>query len=1053
MWNLFYRKPRLFALAILMMIAAGASALATIGRQEDPTITNLFATVVTPYPGADPARVEALVTEKIEDELREIPEIDTIESTSRAGISVIQIELSQFITDVQIEQAWSEIRDALSDAALNFPDGVPQPEFDDNRTGAFTSISAILPRDGHRPKPAVMRRYSELLQDRLRAVGGTKFVDVVGAQSEEVSVSVNPQAITSLGLTVDAVAQALGRADAKVEAGQVRGANTDLIVEVAGEFKSVDRIRQIPIRQDETGRIVRIGDVATISRGLEDPPASLAYFEGVPAILVAARMTEDLQVDAWTNRINKIYAAFSAELPEGIELKVLFDQSAYTADRLLGVLENMAYGIAIVVGVLIISLGWRAAFVVATILPLATVVSIFGLQSFGIPIHQMSVTGMIVALGLLVDAGIVMTDDVRKRLAAGEDRRDAVANAVKRLVIPLSASTITTVLAFMPMALLPGPAGDFVGSIAISVIIMLFVSLGLAVTITPALAGWMLKRPVQAATDTAAAPSGAVSRTGAVPKGQGPLHALLVLAIKRPRLSMMAALIAPIVGFGSFTTLKPQFFPGVDRDQIYVQVKLPEGRSLIATDAVAKKVYTQLKENSDIRDVAWVVGESAPPFYYNMLANQDNEPTFAEFLVKTSSPEATEKVLAELQTELDRSIPEARVTVRGLVQGPPVNAPVEIRVVGPDLSKLREIGDQVRAVMVQVPGVEQVRTQIAPGAPKAALVLDEEKVRLAGLDLAEVARQFQSALEGARGGSLIEGSEELPVRVRLQRDGRDDLSALRSLEVVNMSRAASDVNVGNHPGIPVTALGDVKVVPAETPIFRRNGERINTVQGFVEREVLPEAALQDVLARVDEDGLDLPTGYRFELGGDSDARDETLRNLLASLGVIVALTVATIVLTFGSYRLAALTGVVAVLSMGLSLLALAIFQYPFGIQAVIGVIGSIGVSINAAIIIVTALQQDPDALRGDQERIADVVAAQSRHIISTTLTTFGGFLPLIVAGGGFWPPFAMAIAGGVLLSTIVSFFFVPPAFALLSRGQLPGIATSYQSWDSRPQSA
>lgn len=212
------------------------------------------------------------------------------------------------------------------------------------------------------------------------------------------------------------------------------------------------------------------------------------------------------------------------------------------------------------------------------------------------------------------------------------------------------------------------------------------------------------------------------------------------------------------------------------------------------------------------------------------------------------------------------------------------------------------------------------------------------------------------------------------------------------------------------------------------------------MQGFVEREVLPEAALQVIQKRVDAANLTLPAGYRLEVGGDSDARDETLRNLLASLGVIVALTVATIVLTFGSYRLAALAGVAAILSMGLSLLALAIFQYPFGIQGVIGVIGSIGVSINAAIIIITALQQDRRALGGDVERIADVVTAQSRHIISTTLTTFGGFLPLIMAGGGFWPPFAMAIAGGVLLSTIVSFFFVPPAFALLSRSKLPGKA-------------
>lgn len=1047
MSNLFYREPRLFALAILMMVAAGASALMTIGRQEDPTITNLFATVVTPYPGADPARVEALVTEKIEDELREIPEIDTIESTSRTGISVVTIELSQFITDTQIEQAWSEIRDALSDAARNFPEGVPQPEFDDNRTSAFTSIAAILPAEGSSPQPAVMGRYAELLQDRLRAVGGTKFVDRYGERIEEIEVSVQPQAIAALGLTVDAVSQALARADAKVEAGQVRGTSSDLLVEVSGEFVSLDRIRAIPIRQDTSGRIVRIGDVAELKRAFRDPPQSLAFLEGIPAVFVAARMTEDLQVDAWTQKVNAAYAEFRADLPAGLDLKVLFDQSSYTYDRLMGVLENMAIGIGIVIVVLIVSLGWRAAIVVATILPLATIVSIAGLQAAGIPIHQMSVTGLIVALGLLVDAGIVMTDDIRKRLSAGEARADAVSRAVRRLAVPLAASTITTVLAFMPMALLPGPAGDFVGSIAIAVITMLFVSLALALSITPALAGWMLKRSADGVAARESDAADGAANLGYVPPGRGLLHGVLLFALHHPRLAILSALVAPIVGFGSFTTLKPQFFPGVDRDQIYVQVKLPEGRAIAATKSVAAKVHTILKAREEVRDVAWVVGRDAPAFYYNMLTNQDNEPTFAEFLVTTTSAAASEALLANLQPQLDQEVPEARVTVRGLVQGPPVNAPVEIRVVGPELAKLREIGDAIRVVMVEVPGIVQVRTQIAPGAPKAKLVLDEEKVRLAGLDLADVARQFQTALEGATGGSLIEGSEELPVRVRLRSAERDTISALRDLEVVNV--AASQENADTepsrgvpaaHPGIPIRTLGRVEIVPAETPIFRRNGERMNTVQGFVEREVLPEAALGEVRKRVENAGVLLPSGYRLEVGGDSDARDETLRNLLASLGLIVALTVATIVLTFGSYRLALLTATVAILSMGLSLLALAIFRYPFGIQAVIGVIGSIGVSINAAIIITTALQQDAEALAGHVRRVADVVTAQSRHIISTTLTTFGGFLPLILAGGGFWPPFAMAIAGGVLLSTIVSFFFVPPMFLLLSRTKLPGAA-------------
>ncbi|MEO1609167.1 MAG: efflux RND transporter permease subunit [Pseudomonadota bacterium] len=1018
MRSLFYRDKRLLVLVVLMIFSAGISGLLTIGRQEDPTITNLFATIVTPYPGAGPERVEALVTEKIEDELRQIEEVNHVTSTSRTGISVIQIELSQFISDVQIDQTWSRIRDALADASANFPAGVPEPVFDNDRTGAFTSIVALIARDGRRVSDAVNRRYAELLQDRLRGLSGTKFVQIYGAQTEEIQVTIDPVKLTSIGLTAEAVSAAIRRADSKVSAGQIRGDRANLLIEVTGEIKSLERIARIPILESDNSRIVRVSDVASVMKTVRKPPTSIAIADGNPAVLIAARMQDDLQVDAWTNKVNAIYADFRNELPSSLELRVLFDQSSYTATRLAGVVENMAIGIALVVGVLLLTLGWRAALIVAIILPLATLLSISGLRLVGIPIHQMSVTGLIVALGLLVDAGIVMTDDIRRRLTAGMSRLKAVEEAVGRLSAPLLASTLTTALAFMPMALLPGPAGDFVGAIAIAVIIMLFASLALALTLTPALAGWLLPETAQSK-DKAAQTSGLFGWS-------------IALALARPRLAILLSLVLPAIGFGAFPTLKAQFFPGVDRNQFYVQLKLPDGSAISETQRIALKTDALIREESGVRAINWVIGESAPAFYYNMIADQDNEPSFAEALVTTASSEATEAMLGRLQRLLDAGVPQARIIVRGLAQGPPVSAPVEIRIAGSELATLRELGERVRRIMIEVPDIIQARTQLAAGAPKVIVDLDEEKVRLAGLQLSDIARQLDAALEGSTGGSLIEGSEELPVRVRVGEQDRRDFKSVRAIDVLAPD-AQARAQAGAYPGIPLTALGTLKLQPAVSPIYRRNGERINTIQGFVHRDVLPEEALKKVRAKISESGLKLPAGYRFEIGGDADARDDVLRNLISSLGIIVALSIASIVMTLGSYRLSLVTGIVAVLSMGLSLLALAVFGYPFGIQAVIGVIGSIGVSINAAIIIMTALKDDPSARGGNLERIGELVVTQSRHIISTTLTTFGGFLPLILDGGGFWPPFAMAIAGGVLLSTIISFYFIPPAFALLAR--------------------
>ncbi|MEL6793969.1 MAG: efflux RND transporter permease subunit, partial [Pseudomonadota bacterium] len=295
-------------------------------------------------------------------------------------------------------------------------------------------------------------------------------------------------------------------------------------------------------------------------------------------------------------------------------------------------------------------------------------------------------------------------------------------------------------------------------------------------------------------------------------------------------------------------------------------------------------------------------------------------------------------------------------------------------------------------------------------------------------------RQLEAGLEGVSGGSLLEGDVELPVRVRFGDATRGDLTAIRDLPILPPD-AAARAAAGAYAATPLSALAEIALAPGEPIITRLDGERVNTVQAFILREVLPEEALADLTAALEAEGFETPAGYRLEFGGDSDARSDTLNDLLASLGLIVTLSIAAIVATFNSFRLSMVALVVSGLSAGLSLLALAVLQYPFGVNAIIGVIGSIGVSINAAIIIMTGLRDDPAARAGDREAMVDVVMASSRHIVSTTITTFGGFLPLILAGGGFWPPFAMSVAGGVLLSTIVSFYFTPPMFALVYAGE------------------
>ncbi len=1017
--TLFFRQPRLVLLALLVILSAGASSLVSIGRQEDPTITNIFATITTVFPGADPARVEALVTAKIETELRAIPEIAEVSSTSATGISVISVELVETVAPEMIEQLWAQVRDGVADAQRDFPVGVLEPDFDSDGAGGYAAIFALTMPEGFSLTRAA--REAEALADILRRVPGTSLVDLHGLPDEEVLVTLNPDRLAALGLTADAVSAAVRAADAKVQSGRLRSDATDLVLGLTGEITSLDRLRAVVLREDAAGRVTLLGDVAEITRGPRLPLAEAALFRGAPAILISAKLSEGLQVDRWMASVRTAVNAQVAILPWGLSVETVFDQSRYTAERLVEVGVNMAMGVALVVAVLFVTLGGRSALIVAMVIPLVTFASVATLNALAVPIHQMSVTGLIVALGLLVDAAIVMTDEIGKSLRAGLPRIEAVGQSVRRLAMPLLASTVTTILSFLPLLLLPGPAGDFVGSIAIAVIVMLAWSFFVAITITPALAGRWL-RPGD----------GTPARDGLLMRG---LRLALALSMANPVRTVALSLILPALGFVSLPTLTPQFFPGVDRDQFHIEMDLPPGTSIVETQRIVREVDATLAAADGVVDVAWVVGRSAPAFYYNMVGDRDQAPAFAQALIRTESAAATERLLEELQADLPAAFVQARFVIRGLTQGPPVNAPVELRLIGQDIDALRLAGDDLRARLAEVPQVALVRTGISGGTPKLTLDVDEARARLLGLDLGQIARQMEAGLEGVTGGSLLERTEELPVRVRLGAGLRDDAMAIGDMPILPPGAAALAAT-GTFAAVPLSTLGTLRLEPSESTITRRNGERVNTVQAYLIPGVLPAVALAEAMALLTSEGYSPPDGIRLETGGDSDARNSTVQALVAPLGLIITLSIAVVVMTFNSFRLTLISFAVAGMSAGLSLLSLAIFDYPFGINAIIGVIGSIGVSINAALIVLSALQEDARASAGDRAAMVDVVAGSARHITSTTITTVGGFLPLILGGGGFWPPFAMSIAGGVALSVVLAFAFTPQMFALtLPRGR------------------
>ncbi|WP_426416163.1 efflux RND transporter permease subunit [Aestuariirhabdus sp. LZHN29] len=1010
----FVANGRLVSLVIAILVVAGLGSLNTLPRAEDPHITSRYATVITHLPGASAERVEALITEPVENRLRKLSEIKLITSTSRPGISLVKIELKDEI--VAPDPIWSKARDLVGEVELTLPPGAGRPSLDDDKGYAFTRIIALNWAGPGELDLATLGRYGKELQSRMRALAGTDYVEIYGAPEEEVLVEVDQHLASAMQLSPQVISNRIAGADAKVTAGRLVNDNNQLQVELVGALDSLERIRNIPLRADEQGFVYRVGDLARVERSVQWPLEELALVDGKSSVVVAVRMGAGQRIDLWGARVDREQGRFESQLPGNIELEVLFDQTGYTNHRLGTLVDNVLIGFAIISVVLLITLGWRSAIIVASSLPLTVLFTLTCMNYYGLPIHQMSVTGLVVALGIMVDNAIVMVDSIQFLRQKGRSAIEAVMESVHHLWLPLLGSTLTTILAFMPIVLMPGGAGEFVGGIALSVIFSLIGSYLISHTLVAGLAGRFL-------------PAGK-------PEGEHWYHSgltlpwlstaftrTLQLALKRPLITLLLVMLVPVAGFRAAGELTEQFFPASDRDMFQIELFMPAQTSLSATRRMTDAISDELKRQEGIESVQWFVGNNAPSFYYNLIPAQQGAQNYAQAMVKAEDFKAANRLIPALQQLLDDRLPSAQILVRKLEQGPPFDAPVEMRIFGPNLDTLKELGDQARAILAQTDSVVHTRASLQPGTPKVWLKVNEEASLQGGMTLTAIAGQLRNSLEGSVQGSVLESTESIPVRVRVASELRLQPGQLGDISITSNANSS----------VPLSALTEVQIRPSRGAIPRRDGERVNTIAGYIRAGVLPATALEAFLQNLEAAEFELPTGYRLEVGGESAKRNEAVGNLLVDIGVIITLLITVLVLSFNSFRLSALILVTAVQAAGLGLLSLYLFDFAFGFNVIIGLLGLMGLAINASIVILAELRADSAAVRGDMQAIIAAVSVCTRHITSTTITTLGGFMPLILEGGGFWPPFATAIAGGTLLTTLLSFFFVPAAFLLMSR--------------------
>ncbi|MCA9083421.1 MAG: efflux RND transporter permease subunit [Planctomycetaceae bacterium] len=1048
MSTLFLRNPRLTILTIGLVLVSGISSYLVLPRMEDPLLTERAAFVLTSLPGADAEQVEAQICDPIEDELREIPEIKEVRSISRNGFSTITIELADNIYGNDAPAIWSRIRDRVSDAEARLPATASKPRFEKIEVTAYTRLialviepptaaqSAVNHTDVQPVLPGIARRLAEELRDQLLTVSGTKDVDIYGDAQEEILVTVDQYALAEMGLSAERVSSAIRASDSRFSAGQINSQRNRIPVTVSGELDSLERIRSIPVESGISGDVVRLGSFAGVQRTVKTPPDELAFVEGKPAVVLACLIRPDQRIDVWNEKSSDVLTRFGGQLPNGLRLVDVFNQSEYVSDRLQHLQQNMLLGAASVMAVVLFMMGWRSAMIVGIALPLSSLMVFSGMRVADIPVHQMSITGLIIAMGLLIDNAIVIVDEISRRRTAGESSVEAVGRTVRHLTVPLLGSTVTTALAFAPIALMPGPAGEFVGSIAVNVIVAIFSSLFLALTVIAAVTGLLIsQRPQESERQIRSGnPAEMLFRNGFRSDRLAAMFgSVLISALRHPISGIALSVVIPVLGFLLAGSLPEQFFPPADRDQVAIEIELSPLASIEDCQREALAVRDFLRATDYVADVTWWIGRSAPPFYYNQIAARRNVPRYAQGMIRLRHTDRLHEQINRLQSMVDHSFPESRVLIRQLEQGPPFEAPVELQIFGPDLDRLTEISHRLKSLVQELPEVTHVRSELTEPEPRLQFVVNEDEARLVGISHQTIAAELQSTLDGTVGGMMLEETEELPVRVRVSDPGRSSQTSLESLTTLPGQMPTGLPSPQTFSGIPLSSLGYFELKPEVSAVHREDSRRMTEIQVYLQAGTLPAPVLAKVRTLLAPEVESLPAGYELKFGGEDAQRNDAIGNLMASIGVLAVLMVATLVLSFRSFRLAALIGAVAILAVGCGLGALVAFGFPFGFMAIIGTMGLVGVAINDSIVVLAALMEDDLACRGDLDAVHSIVVKSSRHVLATTLTTIAGFLPLIIAGGGFWPPMAITIAGGVSGATILALFFVPCCFVILSR--------------------
>jgi multidrug efflux pump subunit AcrB len=989
---------------MLAIFIAGVIAFLTLGRAEDPAFTIKQMTVITAWPGATAKEMEDLVAEPLEKRMQELRWYDRTETFTRPGLAFSTVYLLDSTPPADVPDQFYQARKKLGDEALKLPRGVIGPMVNDEYADVTFALYALKAKgEAHRH----LVRDAEVMRQRLLHVPGVKKVNIIGEQAERIFVEFSHDRLATLGVSPRDLFAALNSRNVMTPAGSIEAKGPQVFIRLEGAIDDLETIRNTPVAA--RGRTLKLGDIAEVKRGYEDPATFLIRNNGEPTLLLGVVMREGWNGLNLGKALEAEAATINAEMPLGMSLSKVTDQSVNIQSAVGEFMVKFLVALGVVILVGFLSMGWRAGVVVAAAVPLTLAVVFIIMAATGKNFDRITLGSLILALGLLVDDAIIAIEMMVVKMEEGYDRIRAAAYAWSHTAAPMLAGTLVTAIGFMPNGFAKSTAGEYTSNMFWVVGTALIASWIVAVVFTPYLGVKLLPNYEKHA--------GGHAAIYGTPNYER-FRRLLVWVIRRKWLvaaSVIGAFVVAILGMG---VVNKQFFPTSDRPEVLVEVQMPYGTAIAQTSVATAKVEAWLAEQQEARVVTSYIGQGAPRFFLAMSPELP-DPSFAKIVILTGDEKEREALKFRLrQAAADGLAPEARVRVTQIVFGPPSPFPVAYRVMGPDPDKLRDIAAEVRGVMQTSAQMRTVNTDWGERVPALHFSLDQDRLQSIGLTSTDVAQQLQFLLSGIPITEVREDIRSVQVTARSAGNTRLDPGRIGDFTLVGAAAQK----------IPLSQIGKVDV-RMEDPILRRRDRTPTiTVRGDIAEGLQPP----DVSAAVWEDiqpiVAKLPAGYRIEMAGAIEESGKANRALAPVFPIMIALTLITII--FQVRSIAAMMMVFATAPLGLIgvVPTLLLFGQPFGINALVGLIALSGILMRNTLILIGQIRDNIAEGLAPFNAVVEATVQRARPVILTALAAMLAFIPL--THSVFWGTLAYTLIGGTFAGTVLTLVFLPALYAI-----------------------